>query len=53
MKEEDFEKLKRGDIVKNRGSHKSYLVTGNYGISGVVLVRTMLAMNPGEWDKLS
>ncbi len=53
MDEEKFKDLQRGDIIKNRGSHKSYVITNNYGKIGIVAVRTLLATNAGEWDKVN
>lgn len=47
----NFYKLKRGDIVKNKGSGESYIVDGNYG-NKIILIKTILVMNPSEWEKV-
>ena len=48
MTEDQFRKLKRGDIVRNKGSADSYVVTSHYG-DRVTAVRTADLTNPSEW----
>ena len=52
MEEKEFESLERGNIIKNKGSGESYVVTGNYGKCGVMILKAILAMNPSEWEKV-
>lgn len=43
--------LKTGDIVRGKISHRTYVVTANYG-TRVTAVATQDITNPSEWDVL-
>ncbi len=47
----DLNQLKRGDIVKHKSGHRSYIVTSNYG-DRVTAVDTVDITNSFEWVKL-
>ena len=40
--------LERGDIIRHKGTGKSYVVTANYGTT-VIAVDTYQVSNPDEW----
>lgn len=48
--------VKRGDILRNQRSGNSYVVDVTF-VSGsslvLVLVNTVVAMNPGEWERVA
>lgn len=44
-----FSDVERGDIIKHKSTHKSFVVTGNYG-ERITAVRTIDATNPSEWE---
>ena len=52
MKDDEFEALERGDIIRNKQSYNSYVVCSNLGKHNIVGVRTILATNPPEWEKV-
>jgi len=45
----DFSDLKRGDIVRHKGTHQVFTVTANYG-SRVTAAATADLTNPSEWE---
>jgi len=50
MTEEQFRKLRDGDIVRHKSEGSlPYIVTGNYG-GRVTAVRSQDMTNPIEWD---
>ena len=49
MEEKVFKGLKRGDIVRHKDDHDSYIVDANYG-NRVTAVRTEDMTNPLEWE---
>lgn len=53
MKSEEFRDLEAGDIVQHKASGTGYVVTANYRQCGVLMVKTLLANNPDEWEKIS
>lgn len=52
MTKNEFENLKPGDVVQNDGSGTAYIVTGNYKEGGVTMVKTILAFNHDEWNRI-
>lgn len=49
MDEDQFQGLKRGDIIRGKYSNRSFVVMGHYG-SHVTAVATVDMTNPAEWD---
>jgi hypothetical protein len=49
MTKKEFKKLKRGDVVRNIGSERVYVVTGNYGEYST-FTDTIIAYNHTEWE---
>jgi hypothetical protein len=49
MTNEEFDKLKRGDIVRNIGSKGVYVVTDNFGDRKTAVMTADLT-NPQEWE---
>lgn len=45
-----FQDLQRGAIIKNRGSERVYVVTGNYG-DRAIAVATVDVTHLSEWDR--
>jgi hypothetical protein len=52
MTESEFLALDIGDIIRNEGDAKGYVVTGNYR-GRVTAVKTVDATNPDEWILVS
>lgn len=50
-KDLDFNTLKRGDIIRNKGSKNSYVVASNYG-NRATAVNTVDVTNKIEWKVL-
>lgn len=50
MRREEWEKLSEGDIIRHKESSSGFTVGANYQRFGVLLVRTLLAHAPDEWD---
>lgn len=51
MKEDEFEKLKTGDLVRHVQGYRIYVVTANYG-GRVTAVDSVDMTNPCEWEKV-
>jgi len=49
MDENEFKKIKPGDVIKNTLSGDRYRVHSNYG-DRIAAVRTVDITNPSEWD---
>lgn len=49
MTEDQFKKLKAGDIVRHKRSSQGVIVTANYG-GRVTAIRTHDLTQPHEWD---
>lgn len=48
MNDSDFENLRDGDIVQNKGSGNAYIIVSNDG-NTIVAVRSITITNPSEW----
>jgi hypothetical protein len=48
VKVPDLSVLRRGDVVQNKGSGISYVVTETHPV--VVVVRTLTIINASEWQ---
>ncbi len=54
MNDVEFESLERGDIIRHKGNRSlSYVVDTNMGKHNIIGVRTVLATNPDEWEKIT
>ena len=51
MKEQQFNELDRGDLIKHKNNSAIYIVTSNYG-GRVTAVKTVDITDPGEWKLL-
>ncbi len=49
MNEKELDQLEPGDVIRNKGSSRSYVVLDNYG-KRLIAIRTICISNPGEWD---
>jgi hypothetical protein len=49
MDQKIFDSLERGDIIKPRYDHRTFVVTGNYG-GRITAVSTVDMTDPIEWD---
>ena len=49
MTNEDFENLREGDIVQNKGSGVGYIIISKYRDMAIA-VRTVELTNPAEWE---
>ena len=47
-----WKRLKEGDVVEHLGSRQAYIIAGRTR-EGWMLVRTIHAMNPREWRKVT
>lgn len=52
MTEDQFKKLREGDVVRGKSGGESFIVTGNYG-GRVTAVRTQDITNAGEFEVVS
>ncbi len=52
MKKEQFDNLKRGDIIRHKGDPESYVIEATHN-RGYVAVRTIDVTNPSEWVKVT
>lgn len=50
MRKKEFDNLQRGDIVRQKTGHDSYLITQELGNAKFIGVRTISVTNPQEWD---
>lgn len=48
MTDEEFNNLKRGDIIRQADKSDSYVVDARTSY-GILAVKIMIAMNPSEW----
>lgn len=53
MKQEEWDSLSEGDVIRHKGASEGYTVMGNYMALGVLLSRSTLAHNPEEWDLIA
>lgn len=53
MKDEEFDRLDTGDVLRNASTGEGWVVQANYRGHGVILARTLLARNASEWKLVS
>lgn len=52
MNQEQFDRLRRGAIVRHRLLADSYVVSDGLGHGQHVVVRTVVISNASEWDEI-
>jgi hypothetical protein len=50
MNRREFDNLSEGDIIRHVNDGQGWLVHANYRSGGVLIVRSLVAHNPDEWN---